>query len=341
MNKTKTEKQHTVPQFILRNFATDNIIYTYDKSIHKSYKSNVKDSCCERSFYDIRLHVDGKLVETTIEDILSEIERKASPVIKNILANDSVLDITEKDKNGVVKFLATQMFRTQNIKQNLKSVPEQVRNAVKERVPDFISDASIDESFPDFNDEDLNLYFDSTILDGISRLEPYFKDLEWILVKTDEKKPFLIGDSPVVTFNELYHDHKELFDFLKQSIAYKGSCVFFPLSPTRALWLVHHEVIEKYTKNAKEILKLYFSGLSNVKYDLTVESKIQDMISKDEGFTKTGVITLSAQEVNKYNFLEITRAERKVFSKYPNFEQVEEIVKKNDFYRHGMRMLCE
>lgn len=121
MNKTKTEKQHTVPQFILRNFATDNIIYTYDKSIHKSYKSNVKDSCCERSFYDIRVHIDGKLVESTIEDILSEIERKASPVIKNILAKDSVLGITEKEKNSVVKFLATQMFRTQNIKQNLEN----------------------------------------------------------------------------------------------------------------------------------------------------------------------------------------------------------------------------
>ena len=134
---------------------------------------------------------------------------------------------------------------------------------------------------------------------------------------------------------------KEPFDFLKQSIAYKGSCLFFPLSPIRALWLVHHEVIEKYKENAKEILELYFSVLPNVKDDLTVESKIQDMISKDEGFTKTGVITFSVQEVNKYNFLEITRAERKVFSKYPNFEQVEEIIKSNDFYRHGMRMLCE
>lgn len=102
-------------------------------------------------------------------------------------------------------------------------------------------------------------------------------------------------------------------------------------------------MIEKYTKNTKEILELYFSGLANIKDDSTVESKnkIQDMISKDEGFTKTGVITFSDQDVNNYNFLEITRAERKVFSKYPNFEQVEEIVKKNDFYRHGMRMLCE
>lgn len=340
MNRNKKEKQHTVPQFILRNFAVKGKIYTYDKHNGKSFPSNVNDSGCERGFYDFSIKVDDQIIEATLEGALCEIESNASVIIKKILDEDTVLNLSESAKDSVIKFLSTQMFRTNNVKQNFKSMPEQLRNTIRCRFSNLINDKSLEEKLPDFNEDDLNLYFDLLILDAIDGLTPYFNDLEWILVRTDEKNPFLIGDSPVVVYNELFHDKKESFGFSKFAIANKGSCVFFPLSPTRALWLVYPDVIKKYAYKAKEVLGLFFLGIRTSGDIFKMGKQIKEIADRREGFTRTKIVDFSSQEVAKYNFFEIMFAERKVFSRFSDFDQVEEMIKKNEHFKHGMRMRC-
>lgn len=340
MNKTTKEKQHTVPQFVLRNFSVKDKLYTYDKHTEKIYVSSVKDSGCEKSFYDFQIKGNDKIIQGTIEEKLCELECNASRVIKKILKQDDVKNITDEEKEHIDYFLSAQMMRTKNVKENLKSMPEQLRNAIRQRMPKLANDAGLDEKFPDFEDDDLNLYFDVLIANSTERLQAYFKGLEWILVKTDESKPFLIGDSPVIVYNELYSDEKESFYFSKYAIGYKGSCVFFPISPTRALWLVSPELIEMYVKSNKGLLNLFFVGVKVAKDVIKMGTQVQDFINIEEGFTKTKKLTFSSQYVDKYNYFEIINAERKIFSKFPDFNQVEELIKQNEHYKHGIRVVC-
>ena len=340
MNKTTKEKQHTVPQFILRNFSIKNRLYTYDKYTGKIYCSNVANSGCERSFYDFEIKTNDKLIKGTIEEKLCEIEYKASSVIRKILDGDTVVNITDKEKNDIVYFLAVQMVRTPNVKHNYKSMPEQLRNAIRKRMPNLGEGDILDEKLPNFDDSDFNLFFDMLIADSTERLRGYFDNLEWILVKTDEMNPFLIGDSPVVVYNELYHDEKESLFFSKYSIAYKGCCIFFPITPTRALWLVDPEVIDKYAKLTKTYLSLIFLGIKSAKDLEKVGMKIKYLLDREFGLTKTKVFVFSTDDVTRYNYYQIISAERKVFSKFSDFKQAEEIIKSNEFYKHGKRMMC-
>lgn len=340
MNKTTKEKQHIVPQFVLRNFSVKDKLYTYDKHTEKIYGSSVKDSGCEKSFYDFQIKVDDKILQGTIEEKLCEIECNASRVIKKILKQDDVKNITDEEKEHMDYFLAAQMIRTKNVKENFKSMPEQLRNAIRQRMPKLANDVGLDEKFPDFEDDALNLHFDVLIANSTERLKAYFKGLEWILVKTDESKPFLIGDSPVIVYNELYSDEKESFYFSKYAIGYKGSCVFFPISPTRALWLVSPALIEMYVKSNKELLNLFLVGVKVAKDVIKMGTQVQDFINIEEGFTKTKKLTFSSQYVDKYNYFEIINAERKIFSKFPDFNQVEELIKQNEHYKHGIRVVC-
>lgn len=338
MNNNTKEKQHTVPQFILRNFSVNNRLYTYDKHTEKVYRSNVKDSGCERSFYDFVIKTSAGVIEGTIEEKLCELEGCASRVFNKIIDEDTVIGITDEEKEQVAYFLAAQMIRTQNVKTNYQSMPEQLRNAIRERIPNLANDASLDEKLPDFEDDDLNLWFDMLIADSTENLRPYFKNLHWILVKTVASKPFLIGDSPVVVYNELHYDEEETIFFSKYSIAYRGSCVFFPISPTRALWLVSPEFIERYVQLNKEIFEWVFLKVKVAKDVDKIGREIQALIDREVGFTKTKELNFSSQEVNKYNYFEIRNAERKVFSKFSDFKQVEDLIKKNSFYKHGMRI---
>lgn len=340
MNSNTKEKQHTVPQFILRNFATKNKLYTYDKYTGKSFKSSVNDSGCERGFYDFEIKTESNIIMGSIEAKLSEIESFASRVVKKILEEDTVTLLTDVEKSNMIYFLASQMMRTQNVKTNFRNMPGQLREAFKDRIPDFANGTNIEDKFPDFDEDSLNLHFDMLIAESTERLSPYFEGLEWILVKTDEDNPFLIGDAPVVIFNELYSDEKESLYFSKYAIAYKGSCVFFPLSPTRALWLVSPEVIEKYETLTKDIHGMIILGLLAGKDVRQLCMNMQSMINRKNGFRKTKVIDFNVEEVNRFNYFEISHAERKVFSKYPNFTQVEELIKKDEAYRHGMRTMC-
>ena len=340
MNKTTKEKQHIVPQFVLRNFSVKDKLYTYDKHTEKIYGSSVKDSGCEKSFYDFQIKVDDKILQGTIEEKLCEIECNASRVIKKILKQNDVKNITDEEKEHMDYFLAAQMMRTKNVKDNFKSMPEQLRNAIRQRMPKLANDVGLDEKFPDFEDDALNLHFDVLIANSTERLKTYFKGLEWILVKTDESKPFLIGDAPVIVYNELYSDEKESFYFSKYAIGYKGSCVFFPISPTRALWLVSPELIEMYVKSNKELLNLFLVGVKVAKDVIKMGTQVQDFINIEEGFTKTKKLTFSSQYVDKYNYFEIINAERKIFSKFPDFNQVEELIKQNEHYKHGIRVVC-
>lgn len=69
-------------------------------------------------------------------------------------------------------------------------------------------------------------------------------------------------------------------------------------------------------------------------------TQVQDFINIEEGFTKTKKLTFSSQYVDKYNYFEIINAERKIFSKFPDFNQVKELIKQNEHYKHGIRVVC-
>ncbi len=338
MNKTTKEKQHTVPQFILRNFSDKGRIYTFDKQTGKVYCSNVKDSACERGFYDFETEIGGEKIVGTIEGKLCKIETNASRVIKKILEQDSLVNIADEEKDQVDYFLAAQMIRTQNVKQNYKSMPEQLRNVIRQRMPELANTVNLEEEMPDYMDSDLTLLFDHLIAESTERLRPYLRRLKWILVRTNENNPFLIGDSPVVVFNELYPNKEESLVFSKYSIAFKGACAFFPLSPTRALWLLSPEVLDKYLQSINEELKRCLSSTKIAKDVDKIGELIQALVELEDMFTKTKAVDFIAEYVEKYNYHEIVDAERKVFSKTSDFKKVEAMIKSNDFYRHGKRI---
>lgn len=131
MKKRKVNiNQHYVPQFYLRNFVNnEGVLYVFDIKRNVKYKSNPKNECRKKYFYDIETSVFDIFNNSTInyEELVDEKLRtyneKISAMLFNflgeIIKSNVNFNFPNENRNILYNFILLQLYRTPFFRERL------------------------------------------------------------------------------------------------------------------------------------------------------------------------------------------------------------------------------
>jgi len=113
---TRTKKQHYVPQFLLRQFATDTHknpkIWVLDKSNKAVRLASIRDVAHENAFYEFH-DSDGTHID--FEHLMEKIDSIGARIIKQVIRSGCLV-LSSEDRAWMSYVVACQMCRTQTIR---------------------------------------------------------------------------------------------------------------------------------------------------------------------------------------------------------------------------------
>lgn len=304
--------QHYVPRFLLRNFGTGkkDKLFAFDKQSDRSFPTNVKNVAAESRFYNFDLEEH----EFTIEPGLERIESIAKPVIKSILDADSLGKQSVQDKASMSIFLAVQFIRTKWLREQFREMPKQLEASLRRKHGADVDLSGIADYIRVPDDNELALHIFSFIQNHSQEFAHAFASKIWVLVATDSRHPFVIGDHPIGLQN-----HVDMGPCGNLGLDVKGIEIYFPLSPKRALAMWCPSLVDGLRQSAQahgsmgdphEILRAIESGAP---------------------------IQYFPENVMNFNSLQIAHAERFVFSSANDFSLAKQMLAQHPSMRSGPR----
>jgi hypothetical protein len=113
--KKRTKKQHTVPQFYLKGFATSaGKLFAYDKKNDRVYATNVGDAAQEAFFYDLPAEAfpNREIDVQAIEKALSVFESGYSPLLAQLIAEADAGQFSHELISETAPYVVLQWKRT-------------------------------------------------------------------------------------------------------------------------------------------------------------------------------------------------------------------------------------
>ncbi|MCH8273297.1 MAG: DUF4238 domain-containing protein [Armatimonadetes bacterium] len=197
MADQRRQKHHTVPQFVLRNFADcDGYIYEFDLDLLKVYRRKPAQVAHSTDFYTIDTE-DGP--SDGVEQVLSRIEDRASAVVRKLATPGTPL--TCDDLDALVMLVALQAQRVPARREQMTSFIDSVEELARRVATSHGLD-------PDDATAHLRGEMDFTRSGNFMNpfllvsLDPVFRLMRrrgWAVVRRPEGAPrFIIADNPVV-----------------------------------------------------------------------------------------------------------------------------------------------
>lgn len=321
---------HYVPQFILRKFGTDTgVLHVMDKHTGKCFpvsagKKSTVEIAAERGMYDFVFMG----TPMTMEPSLSELESKAALVIQNIIDRDALDPYSVIERATLASFLAVQMVRTR--------ATAATHDDVSDRMEAWLRGEGMPEEFfaidPKMsNRENAKKVFRARMLtNATTDFGPALAEKDWVLLKTDEKYPYLMGDQPLAMFNDVDHGPRG-----NLGIKVRGIQIYFPLTPTLALALWCPSLQEGLLKKVNDLSKLYDAAPERAaKYAHAWEGTIRIV----EAIRNGKPLLNRPESVPHFNSLQIISAERFLFSQTGDFSLAKDMIAKDPTLRNGPRM---
>ena len=298
-------KQHYVPQFLLRNFTTQDYLFVYDKYTDKTYTAAIRKIAAENGFYDFEIGGD----KHSLESSLGTLEAQTAAIIKTLLTDECPSRLSPTAKHWVAIFAAVQLLRTRRRQNHNLAQNQALRDAIIKVGGDPAKATINGEKFASLTPEENRLYCLTTLGELAAQLSEHFDNKLWVLHKTRIDVPFLIGDSPVVLNNMLnQHSFKSTI-----GLAVPGIEIYLPISSTLTVGF--------FCPTIKTFLR----------------SKLfpdEDLLRALEG---THVVTLSRENTKFLNSLQIAYAERFVYAGADDFDLVREMIAANPSFRTGLK----
>lgn len=216
------KNHHYVPQFYLRNFSSGKTV----SALHLRNGlfipvASIRGQCQRAFLYGSDLKV---------EKLLSELEGKYSPVIKNIISTNFPPQVGTDAHAALVSFISVQRGRTPEAGERTKKQIETLTRYMVKNVAESKLKREI-------KDEDFSLVFDNPILFHLNATASVGVSLMDMTVKVLVNKTnneFITSDSPVIMLNTWSKDVKS-----RGVIGYAstGLQVFLPISPNHIVLL--------------------------------------------------------------------------------------------------------
>ncbi len=320
-----TQLQHYVPKFLLRRFGSGkkDRLHVFDKHTDATFASSAGKLAAKNNFYDFEFM--GEPV--TIEPVLGRVESKAGKHIARII-KDGRLNLNDPEERGeLAAFFAIQMVRTPAVQATHSDIFNRMEAYLRaEGAPQefFAPDHAVGEGK---NAE--RALMAKNICNAPSDYGAALIDKDWLLFKTDNKHQYLIGDHPLTMHNMVEREGRG-----NLGVAVEGIELYFPLSPTLALaiWCPSHR--ETLKNSLQSIDRLV--GASNTKRDW-VKAK-SDVLAILEALQTGEPLQSNPENIEFFNSLQVSTAERFVFSSNDDFSIAKEMIRANPELRYGRRM---
>ena len=282
--------QHYVPQFLLKNFTVGKKpqVWVFDKLTDKIFKSHVKNIASENGFYDFAF----KGNQYTIEPSLSDIEAHASKIIKEIVRNNTIRHLIDKDMEFLSHFFALQFVRTKQFRQLFKDLSETLGDTLRASGEDI----SQIKDYVEVDESEVELHGIRSVLKS-SEYAPHFLNKSWVLFRTTKGHPFYISDNPITLQN--LEDHGPYGNI---GLAVQGIEIYFPLSKSLVLGMfckTHEEEVRKTYKQYKLLKRRASDDQLNSAGDIPYIAQIMD------GFDNNATVPYKIESVVNHNSLQV------------------------------------
>ena len=319
--------QHYVPQFMLRQFGTGkkDYLHVFDKSTGRTFMSNAKNVASESRFYDFQFE-DATL---TIEPALSSIESTVKPLLQRLATEGSVRGLTAQERASLSAFFAVQFTRTKNFRERHRSMTSMILERVKAMSPSEEAFSEFMKGVPTQDENEVKKFNAHTVMSAPREFGPLFNNKTWHVLSTTAKHPFLIGDNPIALQNM-----NQMRPYGNLGLAVRGIEIYLPLTPDRALAMWCPSIAEQFIHGARQI------------HDLRARAPgLLKRLSDPEGIERMAVamssgsmLTYEPVHVENFNALQISNAERYVFSNGDNFELTRAMLSAHPHLVRGPRM---
>lgn len=203
----RNEGQHTVPASILQNFNIEGTfgkkaqVYVFDKKINKvrPTPASVYKITKEKGFYNVNIENKIKTIE---RPSLANLDSTASVIIKKIIEDKGLGNLTKNEISSLSEFIMIQMVRT--------------------KLPRLALAEYFKEWGITLNGNELKKLTNNAVFDA-QKCASFINNKIWVLFKTSKSKPFYISDHPVVFSGGPYRWDLGIT---------KGVELYFPISKT-------------------------------------------------------------------------------------------------------------
>jgi len=309
------KNQHYVPLFLLKNFHSDksDSIFCYDKQDLRPFETNPKNVACEKWFYDLHPgHIEGSL-----EHKLSSLESACSLIINGkILTAGTLRNVSTEDRAALSLFIAVQMVRTRQFRESVWYADQELAKLLRESGIDPIKVRNYRPFESEDDVKDFSLFFARQATTFV----PNLLEKTWLLYESENS--FVIGDNPVALHNTINESKLRS----TRGIAVKGIEIYLPISPRFTLCLLCRDTFRLFeTQLHLKRAELERNGSYNLhNFVVRVKRRIP--------------VPCEAENVEHLNSLQVTHAERYLFSHNEDFSLVESMIHDDPNLRHGPRM---
>lgn len=312
---TDVVRQHTVPRFLLENFAIGSEknkrakqVFALNKLTRNVLKMSVNDATVHSRFYN--LHDQPSIV--SLESLLCLYEGSGATVIRKLISTKNIRGLSEEERNALARFVTVQHLRARGEYENQKHTAQRLYHAIKSRgiiseeVESYFSDENFEQNTKgNFLDQIVDSDFEMSIILG----------KEWLLFETTLDRPFYISDNPVTMYNET--------DFAGRSntgIALPGIQIYLPLSATLMLAMVCPSLQDKLKEERDLIYKLIVNHIGGEQFNVFERLDfLKDMLDRR-------LVNIEDWRLNHLNNLQVWRAEHFIFSSLDDFDRVKNLI---------------
>jgi hypothetical protein len=250
---TGPKRQHYLPRFYLDGFARDGILAVYDRDSNEVRMQKPENTGVIGHFYTVEDELGRKRFE--VEQILSEFESKAAPIIKKMATRENLSD---DERSNMAIFVAMAMFRTPDMLDSIKAANagmvkkmtkltfgnlEMAKAAIRGSPTAPTSEEELDKEArgivefvqkDQYTIETNHRWALRMAIELFSSIAPILAGRDWLVVhRSNEKQSFVTTDSPLV----LTTMEPRKNNFWGIGFANKDALVILPLTESCSLMI--------------------------------------------------------------------------------------------------------
>jgi len=210
---SQAKKQHFIPQFLLKNFASGKKnktkIWCFDKKRGCSYVCSVRDAAHENKFYE-STNLDEETIEA--ENLTRFADNLSAPAVRDVLSNKR-LDLDGEQVGRLSYLISAQMVRVPNERNSLVYMHKKM---MEKWGPDIRFQGD-ERPLSAYSPED-------------SKFSSILQTKIWFLLLAPANSAFTLSDNPVVRHNYLDYGPRGSL-----GIAQDGIDIYLPISAEFAL----------------------------------------------------------------------------------------------------------
>lgn len=248
---TKTKKQHYVPQFLLRKFATKSKknpqIWALDKKTQTVRLSSIRDVAHENNFYEYSSSNGSRI---NLENLMAGIDGIGARIVRQIIESGKLL-LSKEDRIWFSCFIACQMSRTPMIRKDMENLRQMIIHKWGPNVRAMGDDRPIGSLSPDDAKASSLLH-----LQDVPEFAKIIESKVWTISEAPKDCPFIIGDNPVTRTNMIKRRFRG-----NLGLNNKGIELYMPLSPKYCIHIIC-PILAEAVLRTPELADVYINAIT-------------------------------------------------------------------------------